>query len=146
MWADALYLAEYNHDLRLAIWGAACALAGTLLVLLLTVRRAHSPLLRHFALQTAAWGAVELLVALVSRHGLAYRDLTGYTRLDRLLWLGLGLDTGFVMLGLALALAGWRLGRRLALVGAGTGILVQGLALLALHAYLVGVLARLAAG
>jgi hypothetical protein len=146
MWADALYLAEYNHVLRLAIWGAACALVGTLLLLALTLRRAHSPLARHFAIQTAAWGAVVLLVALVARRGLAYRDLAAYTRLDRFLWLDLGLDAGYVMLGLALAILGWRLGRRLALVGAGTAIAVQGLALLTLHAYLIGVLARLTAG
>ncbi|HEU4630247.1 MAG TPA: hypothetical protein VFS08_10925 [Gemmatimonadaceae bacterium] len=146
MWADALYLAEYNHVLRLAIWGAGCTLVGTLLVLGLTLSRAVSPLVRHFAIQTAAWGAVELLVGLVSRHGLAYRDLAGYTRLDRSLWLNLGLETGYVMVGLTLAILGWRLGRRLALVGAGTGVVVQGLALLTLDAYMLGVLRRLAAG
>lgn len=146
MWADALYLAEYNHAMRLAIWGAACTLAGTLLVLVLTLRRTPSPLVRHFAIQTAAWGVVELLVALVMRYRLAYRDLAAYTRLDRFLWLDLGLDAGFVLLGLALAIVGWRLGRQLGLVGAGTGVVVQGLALLALHAYFIGVLARLTAG
>ena len=146
MWADALYLAEYNHVLRLAIWGAACALVGTLLVLVLTLRRAHSPLARHFAIQTAAWGAIELVVALVARRGLAYRDLAGYTRFDRFLWLDVGLDVGYVLVGLTLAIVGWRLGRKLGLVGAGAGVVAQGLALLVVHAYLIGVLSRLTAG
>jgi hypothetical protein len=146
MWADALYLAERNHLLRLAAWGAASVLAGTVLALLLAVRRSRSPLVRHFAVQTAAWGAVELLAALAAWRGLAYRDLDGFTRLDRFLWLRLGLDVGYVAVGVTLAVAGWQLARRLGLVGAGLGVVVQGLALLVLHAYLLGVLARLAAG
>ena len=146
MWADALFLAERNHLLRLAAWGAACALAGTLLVLLLTVRRVRSPLVLHFAIQTGAWGLVDLVVALVGWRGLAYRDLGGFTQLDRLLWLNLGLAVGYVAVGLALAVTGWRLDRRLALVGAGLGVVVQGLALLVLDAYLLGVLNRLTVG
>ena len=146
MWADALYLAERNHLLRLVVWGAACVLAGTLLVLVLTVRRSRSPLLLHFAVQTAAWGLVELVLALVAWSGLAYRDLAGFTWLDRFLWLNLGLTVGCVAVGLTLAVAGWRLGRRLELVGAGTGVVVQGLALLVLDAYLLGVMRRLTAG
>ena len=146
MWADALYLAERNHLLRLAAWGAACVLAATLLVLLLTVRRTRSPLVTHFAIQTGAWGLVDLVIALVAWQGLAYRDLAGFTWLDRFLWLNLGLSVGYVAVGVALALTGWRLGRRLALVGAGAGIVVQGLALLVLDAYLLGVMRRLTVG
>ena len=146
MWADALYLAERNHLLRLAAWGAACVLAGTALVLLLAMRRSRSPLVHHFALQTGAWGAVELLVALMLWRGIAYRDLAGFTRLDRFLWLRVGLDAGTIAVGLTLALTGWQLARRLGLLGAGLGVLVQGLALLVLDAWLIGVLARLAAG
>ena len=146
MWADALYLAERNHLLRLAAWGAACVLAGTALVLLLAMRRSRSPLVHHFALQTGAWGAVELLVALMLWRGIAYRDLAGFTRLDRFLWLRVGLDAGTIAVGLTLALTGWQLARRLGLLGAGLGVIVQGLALLVLDAWLIGVLARLAAG
>ena len=146
MWADTLYLAERNHLLRLAAWGAACVLAGTALVLLLAMRRSRSPLVHHFALQTGAWGAVELLVALMLWRGIAYRDLAGFTRLDRFLWLRVGLDAGTIAIGLTLALTGWQLARRLGLLGAGLGVLVQGLALLVLDAWLIGVLARLAAG
>jgi hypothetical protein len=146
MWADALFLAERNHLLRLAAWGAACALAATLLVLLLTVRRARSPLVLHFAIQTGAWGLVDLAIALVGWRGLAYRDLAGFTQLDRLLWLNVGLSVGYVAVGVTLALTGWRLDRRLALVGAGLGVVVQGLALLVLDAYLLGVVSRLTVG
>jgi sulfite exporter TauE/SafE len=89
---------------------------------------------------------VELLIALVAWRGLAYRDLQGFTRLDRFLWLNVGLDAGYAAVGLALAITGWQLGRRLGLVGAGVGVVVQGLALLVLDAYLIGVLNRVAAG
>ena len=143
MWADALYLAERHHVLVLAAWGAACTLAGTLLLLALAARRAASPLVRHFAIQTAAWGAVILVIALVARQGLHYRDLDGFTRLDRFLWLNVGLDAGYAMVGVTLAVAGWRLGRRMGLVGAGLGVVVQGLALLVLDLYLVSVIGRL---
>lgn len=146
MWADALYLAERSHLLRLGAWGAACVLVGTLLVALVAARRDRSPLVWHFGIQTAAWGAIELAIAFVARGRLGYRDLTGYTQLDRVLWLNIGLDAGYAMTGLALALAAWTLGRRLGLLGAGLGVVVQGLALLVLDAYLVGVIARLAAG
>jgi hypothetical protein len=146
MWADTLYLAERNHLLRLAVWGAASVLAATLLVLLLAVRRTRSPLVQHFAVQSGAWGVVELLIALVAWRGLEYRDLQGFTRLDRFLWLNVGLDAGYAAVGLALAITGWQLGRRLGLVGAGVGVVVQGLALLVLDAYLIGVLNRVAAG
>jgi hypothetical protein len=65
---------------------------------------------------------------------LAPRDVSGATRLDRLLWLNIGLDIGYVLVGTTLIIAGWRAARHLGLVGAGLGILVQGsaLALLAL--------------
>ena len=51
------------------------------------------------------------------------------TRLDRLLWLNIGLDGGYVLAGVTLAAVGWRLARSLGAVGAGLGIVVQGLAL-----------------
>ena len=146
MWADTLFLAERNHLLRLVAWGGASVLAGTALVLFLVARRVRSPLLQHFAIQTAAWGAIDLVIALVAWRGLEYRDLAGFTRLDRFLWLNVGLDVGYVAVGVTLALTGWKLARRLGLVGAGLGVVVQGLALLVLDAYLIGVLGRIAAG
>ena len=144
MWADALYAAEVGHLRRLIVWGACSVLAGTLL--LLVVLRRRSPLLTHFAIQTAAWGAVDLAIAALAWQGLGYRDLDGFTRLDRVLWLNLGLNVGYVGVGLTLALTGWLTARRLGLVGAGMGVVVQGLALLVLDLYLVSVLARLAVG
>ncbi|MFM9014132.1 MAG: DUF6992 family protein, partial [Gemmatimonadota bacterium] len=55
--------------------------------------------------------------------------LAGAVALDRFVWLNVGLDLGYVLVGLTLALTGWRLGRRLGLVGAGLGVRVQGRAL-----------------
>ncbi|HEX5580103.1 MAG TPA: hypothetical protein VFX39_00910, partial [Gemmatimonadaceae bacterium] len=64
-----------------------------------------------------------------------YRDLTGYTQLDRMLWLDVGLEVGYVGIGLTLLVTALALGRRLAPVGAGIGIVVQGLGLLVLDLY-----------
>ncbi|HEX2778454.1 MAG TPA: hypothetical protein VHM30_03075, partial [Gemmatimonadaceae bacterium] len=117
MWADTVLLAEQGHLQRLLLWGAASLVAGALL--LLTVGRPRrSPLLFHFALQTAAWGTVDLLLALVGRRGIAMRDLASATRLDRFLWMNVGLDAGYVAVGVTLALCAWLLGRRLGGIGA----------------------------
>ena len=144
MWADTLLLAERSHLTRLVAWGAASVLLGSALAALLAVRRARSPLLTHFAIQTAAWGAIDLGLAALAWRGLAMRDADGATRLDRILWLNTGLDVGYVAVGLTLAITGWVLGRRLGPVGAGLGIVVQGAALLVLDAKFIGVLGRLA--
>ena len=129
MWADTLLAAERAHLLRLVAWGAASLLVGTALYAWLLVRGRRSALLSHFAIQTGAWGAAELAFVALSFATLAARDVAGATRLDRVLWLNIGLDAGYVLVGLALAITGWRLGRRLGLVGAGLGIVVQGAAL-----------------
>jgi hypothetical protein len=97
----------------------------------------------HFAIQTAAWGAIDLLIAAVARRGLALRDVGGATRLDRFIWFNNGLDVGYVAVGLTLAIVGWTLGRRFGLVGAGIGIVVQGLALLVLDLRFSATLARI---
>lgn len=129
MWADTLLAAEGAHLLRLLLWGAASLLVGTGLLAWLRLGARRSALLEQFAIQTAAWGTAELALAGLARASLAMRDLTAATRLDRLLWLNLGLDAGYAMLGLALALVGWRLARHLGYVGAGIAIVVQGGAL-----------------
>lgn len=129
MWADTLLTAEGAHLLRLLLWGAASLLVGTGLLAWLRLGARRSALLEQFAIQTAAWGTAELALAGLARASLAMRDLTAATRLDRLLWLNLGLDAGYAMLGLALALVGWRLARHLGYVGAGIAIVVQGGAL-----------------
>jgi hypothetical protein len=146
MWSDTLLLAERAHLVRLLVWGAASVLAGTLVLALIAARRAQSPLLMHFAVQTATWGAIDLGLVALAWRGLAERDVAGATHLDRMLWLNSGLDVGYVAVGVALAWTGWVLGRRVGLVGAGLGVIVQGLALLVLDARFISLLSRLNVG
>ena len=129
MWADTLLAVERAHLLRLALWAAASLLIGTALVALVHVGRRRSSLLKHFGIQTGVWGAVELMVALLLLRSLAIRDLAGATRLDRLLWMNIGLDVGYVLVGITLVVIGWRVVRRLGLVGAGIAVVLQGAAL-----------------
>jgi hypothetical protein len=146
MWADTLLSAERAHLLRLLAWGASSVLAGTALLAWLRARGRPSAggLLQHFAIQTAAWGAVEIAFAAIGWRSLALRDLAAATRLDRLLWMNVGLDVGYILVGATLAIVGWRLGeaRRLGVVGAGTGVVVQGAALLLLDLLLASQISR----
>jgi hypothetical protein len=141
MWADTLLAAERAHLLSLMVWATASLFAGTALVAWLSTGR-RSPLLMNFAIQTAAWGAVELGTALLNYQNLALRDLSAATKLDRLLWLNVGLAAGGVFSGLVLVVAGWKLARRLGVVGAGIGIVVQGCALLLLELMLAKEISR----
>lgn len=143
MWADSLLALERGHVLRLLAWAVACVFSGTLLFAYLTWRREAAPLLRHFAIQTAAWGAVIAAMSLLSWRGLALRDFAGLQRLLNLLWLNVGLNGGYVAVGVTIALLGWRLGRRAGLIGAGLGIIVQGLALLLFDMRLIGLIGPL---
>lgn len=142
MFADTLLDAERAHLLRLAVWGAVSVLAGSALWALVLARRHAAPLLQHFAIQTAAWGAIDLAICGAAWRGLHLRDLAGAVALDRFLWFNIGLDTGYVAVGVTLALAGWRLSRSLALVGAGIGVVVQGVALAVLDLILASAIAR----
>jgi hypothetical protein len=132
VWSDTLLALERAHLLRLALWGGGSVLAGSLLLALLAVRGGPSPLVRHFAIQTAAWGAVDLAIVAWAWGRLALRDHAAAAALERFLWLNLGLDVGYVAVGVTLALAAWTLGRRLGGVGAGLGVATQGLALFVL--------------
>jgi uncharacterized protein DUF6992 len=139
MWADTLLAAERTHLDQLLAWGGASAVVG--LVLLLTAGKPRrSPLIFHFAVQSVAWGTAVFVVAMMHLRSLTLRDLTGATRLDRMLWLNLGLDTGYVAVGIAVAMCAWLLGRREGGVGAGVAIVVQGLALALIAARLLLVL------
>ncbi|MEO6527152.1 MAG: hypothetical protein ABIP93_11045 [Gemmatimonadaceae bacterium] len=129
MWADSLLVIERAHLLRFMVWGGASLLLGATLFLALRARREHSSFLSWFALMTASWGAVDLGLALWAMSTLALRDLAGATRLDRFLWLNIGLDAGYVMVGFTLLVVGWRLARRAGAMGAGIAIIVQGAAL-----------------
>jgi hypothetical protein len=142
MWADTLLAAEHAHIVRLLLWGGGSAIAGTALLAWLHAGRRRSALLEQFGLQTAAWGAVEVAIAAIARLSMGPRDLAGATRLDRLLWLEIGLDGGYVLVGLTLLVSGRLLGRRLGMVGAGLAVLVQGIALALLHLLLAGQISR----
>ncbi|HEU4722481.1 MAG TPA: hypothetical protein VFS59_14070 [Gemmatimonadaceae bacterium] len=132
MWADTLLAHERAHLLRLVGWGAASLLLGSALLALLRLRGHRSSLLDHFGIQSALWGAIDLGIALVGLQRLELRDLAGATRLDRFLWLNVGLDVGYAMVGITLLLIGARVLRRPGLVGAGLAVIVQGSALLLL--------------
>jgi hypothetical protein len=106
------------------------------------IKRLDVPLLRHFAIQTGAWGTIDALLALGSRPYLALRDYDSVTRLDRFLWLNCGLDVGYIAVGVTLAWTGWRLSRSRGLLGAGLGIGMQGAALLLLDLRLAALLSQ----
>ena len=132
MWADSLLALERGHLMRLASWGIGSVVLGILLVTFLSWRRDSAPILRHFAIQTALWGAVNVALCGWGWRSVALRDFAAAQQLVNFLWLNTGLDAGYVMMGATLAIASWRLGPRLAGVGAGVGIILQGLALLVL--------------
>ena len=132
MWSDTFLAIERAHFIRVAVWGAACILVGTLLLALTAVRGARPPLVRAFAVQTAVWGIVEVALALPALRLLRPPDYAAAARFDHFIWWSLGIDLGAIAVGATLALAGWRLGRRLAPVGAGIGIAIHGVALVAL--------------
>ncbi|MCU0635107.1 MAG: hypothetical protein MUE41_09555 [Gemmatimonadaceae bacterium] len=132
MWADTLLALERAHLVRLLVWAGCSIVVGTALLAAAIRRGAGASLLRHFAIQAIAWGAVDAVIAALAWPRLTLRDYAGALALDRFLWLNIGLDAGYVGIGATLALCGWRLGRRLGLVGAGLSVIVQGLALLVL--------------
>jgi hypothetical protein len=142
MWADTLLAFERTHLLRLLVWGGASSLIGSALLGLMRVRGNRSSLLDHFGIQTAAWGAIELTLALLGLRRLELRDLAAATRLDRFLWLNIGLDVGYVMVGATLLVLGWRMARRPGLVGAGLAVIVQGSALMLLDLVLASQISR----
>lgn len=137
MWADTLLTLEQGHLLRLGVWAGISVLGGTVLLAILAVRRITAPLLKHFAIQTAAWGAVNACIALWAWRGLVMRDFAGTQKLLNILWLNTGLDLGYAAVGVTLVIVGWRWERRLGAVGAGLGVIVQGLALALLDLRLI---------
>jgi hypothetical protein len=142
MWADTLLAIERAHLMRLVVWGGASVLVGSALLGLMRIRGHRSALLDHFGIQTAAWGAIDLVLALTGLQRLELRDLAGATRLDRFLWLNIGLDVGYVLVGITLVVLGWRLARRMGLIGAGMAVIVQGSALAVLDLVLAGQISR----
>ena len=128
--------------LKLLVWGALSVSVGTALMAFVRVRRIDSDLLKHFAIQSAAWGLIEIAIATWARRGLHLRDLAGAVSLDRFVWLNIGLDLGYVAVGVTIALAGWKFQRRLGAVGAGAGVIAQGCALALLDLQLASAIVR----
>jgi hypothetical protein len=128
---QALLDAERGHLVRLLVWALASMLAGA--VCIAWRRRAAAPdFWLHAGIQSAAWGAVDLGIVALAWSGLTPRDLGGAIALDRFLWLNVGLDVGYAMVGATLVILGLRAPKRLGLVGAGAAVIVQGVALAAL--------------
>lgn len=140
MWADTLLALERGHLLRLGLWGGASVLVGTLLLAMLALRRTAAPMLRHFAIQTAAWGAIDLAICLWSARRLAPRDYAAAQELINVLWFNTGLDAGYAAVGATLAILAWRWGARAGGIGAGIGVIVQGLALMLLDVRLIALI------
>jgi hypothetical protein len=142
MWADQVLAFERGHLARLLLWGAASLVSALCCWAFWRVQRLDVPLLRHFAIQTGAWGAIDCILALAARPGLSLRDYDGVTSLDRFLWFNCGLDVGYVAVGITLGVCGWRLAKSRGLVGAGLGVGVQGTALLLLDLRLAALLSQ----
>ncbi len=142
MWADQVLAFERAHLARLLLWGAASLATGLGCWAFWRIKRIDSPLLRHFALQTGAWGAVDVVLALAARPTLTLRDYDGVTSLDRFLWFNCGLDVGYIAVGVTLAWCGWKLAKSKGLVGAGIAVVLQGAALLLLDVRLAALLTQ----
>ncbi|MEP6491602.1 MAG: hypothetical protein ABJF01_02910 [bacterium] len=142
MWSDTLFHSEQLHLLRLLLWAGLSIVGGTTVGAVVGLRRIRSPFLRHFGGQLAGWGVVVAAIAGAGWHRVHMRDLSGAARLERLLWLNVGLDAGYVAVGAVLALSAWMLARRMAVVGAGMGIAVHGLALLVIDLQFAAVVSR----
>lgn len=84
-----------------------------------------SPATTGFGRQTAAWGAVDGVIALVGARRRGSRGPTPPARLRRVLLLNAGLDVGYLAVGAELV-------RRRRWAGDGWAVLVQGAFLLAL--------------
>jgi len=109
---------------------------------MIVVRRVRSPLLVQFATQMALWGLAIGAIAAFEWHSARLRDVSGAARLERMLWMNIGFDAGYVAVGVALATCAWLLARRIAVVGAGIGVVVQGLALLLIDLQFAAVISR----
>ena len=143
MWSDTLLAAERSHLIRVVLWAVTCAVLGSAVVSTLTLRRVAAPIILAFAIQTLAWGSAELIVAAARWQSLSMRDVSAATRLDRLTWFAVGLDVGIVGVGVAALVAARMSNRKLNGIGAGLGIIVQGLGLLVLDLTFAGIIARL---
>lgn len=142
MFADTLLRAEQLHLFRLLVWGGGSIIVGTLMFVILAWRRPSTTMLRHFGVQMVVWGVIELAYVFWAWHGLGLRDVSGATRLDRMLWLNLGLDLGAVGIGASIAILGWLNGKRLGLLGSGVGIVIQAAVIFLINVQLAASISR----
>lgn len=140
MWSDSLLAFERGHLIRLGIWAGLSVMIGAALWLFLSARRVNAPFIRNFAIQMFAWGCIDLAITTWGWQGLALRDYTSAMNMQHFLWLNLGLDVGYVMVGATLAATGWIIGKRLGALGAGIGVIVQGLVLFVLDLRLLTII------
>ncbi len=134
---EGLLILERDHLIRLRMWAVASLVVGlAALVLVPRLQASTRSFWQHFGIQSAAWGVVDLLIVSAAWTGLVARDLVGAIALDRFLWLNIGLDVGYAMVGITLVVFGVRLPRRPGLIGAGLAVILQGLALVVLDAQL----------
>jgi hypothetical protein len=143
MWSDTLFAAERAHLLHWILWAGSSAILGTAMLAAVTLRRVSAPIIQWFAIHALVWGSAELALALLRWRTLVMRDVSAATRLDRFTWFNAGIDVGIIGAGLAIVVVAWLNGRRLGTVGAGLGILVQGLGLLVINLTFASMLARL---
>jgi hypothetical protein len=143
MWSDTLLAAERSYLIRAVLWAVTGAVLGMAVVTVLTLRRVAAPIILSFAIQTLAWGSAELIVAAARWQSLSMRDVSAATRLDRLTWFSVGLDVGIVGVGVTALVAARLSNRKLNVIGAGLGIIVQGLGLLVLDLTFAAITARL---
>jgi len=132
VWADTLLQAERQHLLQLLIWAALSILGGSAIGMLLTFRRIRSPLLAHFALQTALWGVAIGAVAAANWRALHLRNYDEAAYLIHVLWMLVAGSAALIIVGIVLASCAWFFARRMAGVGAGIAIVIQAAALLVL--------------
>jgi hypothetical protein len=142
VWADIVLHAEQQHLLRLLFWAGLSILGATGVATMMAVRRVHSPFLAYFAGQMAIWGAAVGAIAGFGWSRAHLRDLSGAARLERLVWMNVGFDAGYVAVGVVLALSAWMIARKMAAVGAGVAIVVQGVALLLIDLQFASAISR----
>lgn len=142
MWSDIVLAAERQHLARLFLWAALSIVAGTAILAMLAVRHTRSRVLAQFATQMAGWGILLALIGAFEWRGLHLRDVGGAARLERALWFRVGLDAGCVGVGLTLTLAARQFGKHVGAMGAGVGVMVQGLALLLLDLQFAALVSR----
>jgi hypothetical protein len=130
--SSTLLILERSHLELLALWGLASLLVGGGVLAALAMMRGRAALLRHFALQMLGWGLLELAFTAVRWHALAARDYAGAVRLTALVAGTVVAGATVLGAGMTLAVVGRRLTERVALVGAGAGLALQGAALVML--------------